>query len=120
MSPRATAGRTPLAPAILIGTDIIEIGRVAESMAQFGERYVSRLYTREEATYCSNAGSDPAPHFAARRAGPRGELDELMANVAAYAGLRQGEGDCLLILFQGRFPALNRSQLPALIILADP
>ena len=24
-------------------------------------------------------------------AGPRGELDELMANVAAYAGLRQGE-----------------------------
>ena len=36
------------------------------------------------------------------------------------AGLRQREGDNLLIPFQDRFPALNRSQLPALIVLADP
>ena len=37
------------------------------------------------------AAADVAKLGQALAAGPRGELDELMANVAAYAGLRQGE-----------------------------
>ncbi len=37
------------------------------------------------------AAADIAKLGQALAAGPRGELDELMANVAAYAGLRQGE-----------------------------
>src|SRR5271169_2185764 len=35
------------------------------------------------------------------------------------ARLRQGEGDDLSILFESRFPALNRSQFPALKVLTN-
>jgi holo-[acyl-carrier protein] synthase len=54
------------APTILVGTDIVEVQRVQESILHFGERYVSRVYTRDEAKYCMSAGHNPAPHFAAR------------------------------------------------------
>jgi holo-[acyl-carrier protein] synthase len=53
-------------PSVLVGTDIIEVTRVAESIARFGKRYISRIYTRDEASYCSAAGPNAAMHFAAR------------------------------------------------------
>jgi holo-[acyl-carrier protein] synthase len=51
---------------MLVGTDIIEVDRVAESIARFGQRYISKLYTRNEARYCTSVGPGAAPHFAAR------------------------------------------------------
>jgi holo-[acyl-carrier protein] synthase len=53
-------------PCLRVGTDIVEVARVEESLARFGERYVSRVYTQDEAKYCSLAGRGAALHFAAR------------------------------------------------------
>jgi holo-[acyl-carrier protein] synthase len=54
---------------ILVGTDLVEVRSVAESMQTFGERYLARVFTAEERNYCAEvarAGGNPVPHFAAR------------------------------------------------------
>jgi holo-[acyl-carrier protein] synthase len=48
-----------------IGNDIVEIHRIHESIAQYGERFLERLFTAEERAYCSKH-QDPVPHFAGR------------------------------------------------------
>jgi holo-[acyl-carrier protein] synthase len=50
----------------LVGTDLVEIARVTESIQRFGDRYLRRVYTSNERKYCMGAGGDAAPHFAAR------------------------------------------------------
>jgi holo-[acyl-carrier protein] synthase len=54
------------ASSILVGTDLIEVARIAESIQRFGDRYLRRVYTSNERKYCMSAGGDAAPYFAAR------------------------------------------------------
>jgi holo-[acyl-carrier protein] synthase len=49
-----------------IGTDIIEVGRIAESIARFGERFLRRIYTPGEIAYCRARQKSAAQSFAAR------------------------------------------------------
>jgi holo-[acyl-carrier protein] synthase len=122
MSSRVATRRTPLAPTILIGTDIIEIDRVAESVARFGERYIARLYTRDEATYCTNAGADPAPYFATRFAAKEAAMKVLRP--APNEGLdwrsievvRSAEGWCDLRLYGMAQTLARRAGLRALAV----
>ena len=48
----------------------------------------------------------------------RGQQTNLAAGLRG-AGLRQRQNGCPLILFHGHFPAADRTQLPALIVLAE-
>ncbi|MFM2297943.1 MAG: holo-ACP synthase [Verrucomicrobiota bacterium] len=48
-----------------IGIDIVEVERLAASIEQFGERFLQRIFTSQETTYCRDK-SAPAIHFAAR------------------------------------------------------
>ncbi|MBN1448578.1 MAG: holo-ACP synthase [Bacteroidetes bacterium] len=48
-----------------IGIDIEEIPRFEELTGQWGRRFVQRLFTPEEITYCESKAR-PAQHFAAR------------------------------------------------------
>ena len=48
-----------------IGVDIIEIQRVQESVQNFGDSFLERIFTRGEIQYCT-AKSNPVQHFAAR------------------------------------------------------
>lgn len=48
-----------------IGNDIIEIQRIRHSIDSHGERFLARLFTKEEQNYCFQY-QDSAPHFAAR------------------------------------------------------
>ncbi len=66
-----TMSQQPPAP-IRVGTDLCSVGEVAASIATFGDRYLSRVYTAHELEYC---GSDPelstrrlAARFAAKEA----------------------------------------------------
>ena len=53
-------------PAVLaIGVDIEEISRVDELMQRYGDRFVNRVFTDAEATYCQTRRF-PARHLAAR------------------------------------------------------
>ncbi|MEU0479235.1 holo-ACP synthase [Streptosporangium sp. NPDC006013] len=54
-------GETPAPPPVVVahgsvlatvGTDIVRIARVAESLSRFGERYTTRIFTDQERRYC--------------------------------------------------------------------
>ena len=57
-----------------LGSDVIEIARIAQSMERFGERFLRRVFTPEEIAYCQrkkNAAESFAARFAAKEAGAK-------------------------------------------------
>ena len=55
-------------PQSAVGVDVIEIGRVEAALARFGERFLRRVYTREEAAFCRGRVHELAARFAAKEA----------------------------------------------------
>ena len=54
------------------GVDIAEVGRIRAAMERFGERFLKRVFTPEEARYClgkTNTAERLAARFAAKEAG---------------------------------------------------
>ncbi|MDE1154796.1 MAG: holo-ACP synthase [Acidobacteriaceae bacterium] len=58
-----------------IGTDMIEIERIEQSLARFGESFLARIYTPGEIAYCrrkvKTASESFAARFAAKEAGAK-------------------------------------------------
>lgn len=58
-----------------IGTDLIEIERVEQSIQRFGSRFLERVFTAGEIAYCQQkrktAGESFAARFAAKEAGAK-------------------------------------------------
>ena len=48
-----------------IGIDVVEVERIESSMAEFGERFASKIFTPGERAYCDSQ-KRPAIHYAAR------------------------------------------------------
>lgn len=48
-----------------LGTDIIEIERIRQSIERHGAHFLNRLFSQKEQDYCLKY-KDPAPHFAGR------------------------------------------------------
>jgi len=48
-----------------IGLDVVEVERIESSMAEFGERFASKIFTDGERAYCDSQ-KRPAIHYAAR------------------------------------------------------
>jgi len=68
-----------------VGTDLMEIARIEESIARFGDRFLARVFTPGEIAYCrrkKNAGESFAARFAAKEAGAK----------ALGTGISQGVG----------------------------
>jgi holo-[acyl-carrier protein] synthase len=54
-----------------LGTDLIEIARIAQTVDRFGERFLQRVYTPREIAYCMGKRSSAeslAARFAAKEA----------------------------------------------------
>lgn len=51
---------------IKVGTDIIEVERIKESIESLGEKFLNRVYTTNEIEYCENTNSMKFQHYAAR------------------------------------------------------
>lgn len=51
---------------ILTGTDIIEIHRIKDSIEQYGESFLNKIYTKNEIEYCESKKSAKYQHYAAR------------------------------------------------------
>ena len=51
---------------IKCGTDIIEIDRIRESIEKMGERFVKRVFTKNEIEYCESKKAQKYQHYAAR------------------------------------------------------
>jgi holo-[acyl-carrier protein] synthase len=61
---------------MLVGTgiDVIEVPRIARSIERFGERFLQRVFTEQEITYCrarAMAAESFAARFAAKEAGAK-------------------------------------------------
>ena len=57
-----------------VGTDLMEIGRIEQSIARFGDRFLARVFTSREIGYCQrkkNAAESFAARFAAKEAGAK-------------------------------------------------
>ena len=56
------------------GIDLVEIGRIKQSMERYGQRFLDRIYTAAEQAYClrkRNAAESLAARFAAKEAGAK-------------------------------------------------
>jgi len=54
-----------------IGVDIVEVGRIERALGLYGERFIRRVFTPQEAAYCRQAARPPerfATRFAAKEA----------------------------------------------------
>src|ERR1700712_2491692 len=54
-----------------LGTDLIEINRIEESISRFGDRFLQRIFTPGEIAFCQrkkNAAESFAARFAAKEA----------------------------------------------------
>jgi holo-[acyl-carrier protein] synthase len=57
-----------------VGTDLMEIARIEQSVARFGDRFLERVFTAGEIAYCQrkkNAAESFAARFAAKEAGAK-------------------------------------------------
>jgi holo-[acyl-carrier protein] synthase len=57
-----------------VGTDVIEIARISQSIDRFGTRFLARVFTPLEIAYCQrkkNAAESFAARFAAKEAGAK-------------------------------------------------
>lgn len=50
---------------IRAGTDIVEVNRIRKIIDSYGNKFLSRIFTKAEINYC-NSHSDPAIHFAGK------------------------------------------------------
>ena len=55
-------------PTSAVGVDVIEIERVEAALGRFGERFLRRVYTAEEAAFCRGRVHELAARFAAKEA----------------------------------------------------
>jgi phosphopantetheinyl transferase (holo-ACP synthase) len=46
---------------VRVGTDLVEVDSVAESIRRFGSRYLERIYTTAELAYCAQSPAEMPP-----------------------------------------------------------
>ncbi|HMK57289.1 MAG TPA: holo-ACP synthase [Dissulfurispiraceae bacterium] len=59
-----------------IGTDIVEIERIREAAQRWGDRFVKRIYSESEISYCYSK-RDPFPNLSARFAAKEAAIKAL-------------------------------------------
>ena len=54
---------------IKVGTDIIEVTRIQDSIEKLGDKFLNRVFTANEIAYCESKKATKYEHYAARFAG---------------------------------------------------
>lgn len=89
-----------------LGTDLVEIQRIEQSIARFGERFLARVYTPGEIAFCRGKKS-AAESFAARFAAKEAAAKALGTGISRGVGWQEIEvvrqrGERPEIVFHGR------------------
>tara|TARA_Y100001936_G_C15761924_1_gene501708 strand:+ start:278 stop:664 length:387 start_codon:yes stop_codon:yes gene_type:complete len=50
----------------MIGTDIIEVSRIEKLIKEKGNKFLNRIYTKNEIDYCESKGLNKYQHYAGR------------------------------------------------------
>ncbi len=66
---------------VAIGLDATDIPRVEDAVRRFGDRFLQRVFTAEEISYCLRR-RNPAPHLAARFAAKEAAMKALGTGVS--------------------------------------
>ena len=75
---------------VAVGIDATDIPRVDEALRRFGTRFLERVFTAGEITYCTGR-RNPAPHLAARFAAKEAAMKALGTGVSQGVSWRQIE-----------------------------
>jgi holo-[acyl-carrier protein] synthase len=86
-----------------VGTDLVQVSRIAESIATFGEKFTRRLFTDHEIAYATSSESLQAARFAARFAAKEAtikllDLTEVGFDWKEIEVLRAHSGHCSVAL----------------------
>ncbi len=97
-----------------IGTDLMEIARIAQSIDRYGERFLERIYTAHEIAYCRRKLKNAAESFAARFAAKEAAAKALGTGISrgvSWLELEVGRepGGRPLLLLSGRAAERARS-----------
>ena len=118
----ATATMPCLRGRIRIGVDLTQVDEVAAALARFGERYVRRVFTRDEGEYCEAAsGRRRASRFAARFAAKEAALKVLRPEAPwidwrSIEVRRHASGWCELVLHGAAASLAERQRLTSLAL----
>lgn len=74
-----------------IGTDLIEIERIAQSVERFGEAFLQRVFTPGEIAYCRGKRKTSAESFAARFAAKEAGAKALGTGISRGVGWKELE-----------------------------
>jgi holo-[acyl-carrier protein] synthase len=88
-----------------LGTDLIEVGRIAQSVARFGEQFLERVYTPGEIAYCRHKRKTAAESFAARFAAKEAAAKALGTGISRGVSWREFE----VRRFPGQRPEMHLS-----------
>lgn len=86
-----------------VGTDLVRISRIAESIERFGDRFIRRLFTEGEIAYATSSESLQAERFAARFSAKEAAIKALSLSGVGLDWkqievLRAANGECTLRL----------------------
>jgi holo-[acyl-carrier protein] synthase len=86
-----------------VGTDLVQVSRIAESIATFGEKFTRRLFTDHEIAYAASSEPLQAARFAARFAAKEAtikmlDLSQVGLDWKQIEVLRADSGHCTLAL----------------------
>ena len=89
--------------AIVVGTDLVQISEVGKAMERFGERYLRKLFTEAELTYCMESPEVAASRLAARFAAKEAALKVLRLTDQSFSWrsievARNPGGWCYIVL----------------------
>lgn len=70
-----------------VGTDLVDVGRVRKSLDEHGERFLEKVFTPDERSYCMGM-ADPAPHLAARFAAKEAVAKAFRTGIGGEFGWR--------------------------------
>lgn len=68
-----------------VGTDIIEIERIRQAIAEHGESFIQRIFTPAEQEYCKKH-RDPLPQYAARFSAKESVAKALGCGIGSQVG----------------------------------
>jgi holo-[acyl-carrier protein] synthase len=96
-----------------VGTDLIEIARIANSVERFGERFLTRIFTPREIAYCQRKKGS-AESFAARFAAKEAGAKALGTGISRGVGwleleVSRAPGERPILQLSGRAAARARS-----------
>jgi holo-[acyl-carrier protein] synthase len=86
-----------------IGIDIVEVSRISSACERFGDRFLKRILTPNELTYCLSQ-KHSAPHIAARFAGKEAISKAFGTGIGSQLGwqdieiLRRDSGEPYVLL----------------------